>query len=211
MCGDVNFWAGFLLSLSLYFLLCLLSRKCSPPWESMKTLLKALRSQALTALTKSNLKIRQPLLKTRPWLDHSTPPVPNFFSSNPTHSVPKIENDGVPGTWFFILTVIKHNIGWDIQLIKTNPINPSTENHYIMIYWEKWHGTGALVQWSSSCLWRVVGQFGTGQFGTENLAPGQIGTGKFGTRQFGTGKFGTGQFGTKVVKTDNLKSNVFLN
>ena len=53
VCGDVNFWAGFLLSLSLYFLLCLLSRKCSPPWESMKTLLKALRSQALTALTKS--------------------------------------------------------------------------------------------------------------------------------------------------------------
>ena len=42
---------------------------------------------------------------------YPTRPVPGFFSSNSTHSVPKSENDGVPGTWFFILTVIKHNIG----------------------------------------------------------------------------------------------------
>ena len=48
------------------------------------------------------------------------PTRPELFLKYPTRPVPKIENDWVPGTCYFILTAIKHSIEREMQLENNN-------------------------------------------------------------------------------------------
>ena len=90
------------------------------------------------------------LLLTRVRRDPSTRPVPNFFSSTRPVPTRKLKMTGYRVIKFHFESIKTRPRMRNPAYEVTNPINPSTGNHFFVICWVKWTRTGAVI--SPQCL-----------------------------------------------------------
>ena len=85
------------------------------------------------------------LILGRVWRDPGTRPVPIFFSSTRPVPARKLKMTGYRVIQFHFESNKTQLRMRDPAYEVTNPINPSTENHFLVNYWGKWTRTGAVI------------------------------------------------------------------